>query len=157
MKSVILFFILLSSSITIQADRYNPKFHKHITRKQLVGFVKEAIAFVKIYGKTAALKEFKNKKGLFNRGELYIYAYNMKGIVLSHGQNASLIGKNLIRLKGPNRQFIIREQINIIKKYGKGWLYYYWFHPENNKIARKLGYFEKVDNNWWLGSGKYIK
>ena len=51
----------------------------------MVNFVKEAVAFAKIYGKQDALMEYKDKHGLFVRGELYIYAYDLNCKVLSHG------------------------------------------------------------------------
>ncbi|MCP4134684.1 MAG: calcium:proton antiporter [bacterium] len=157
MKRIVLILIILSFCINPLFSRYDPAIHDYCSKDQLKGFVKEAVAFAKIYGKRLALKEFKNKEGLFNRGELYIYAYNMKGRVLSHGANASLIGKNLIKLKDPTGKLIIKEMTEQVQKKGSGWLNFHWFHPENNKIAPKIGYFEKVDNNWWLGSGIYTE
>lgn len=136
-------------------SRYRPGSDECCTRDQLVCFVKEAVSFAKIYGKREALKEFKDSNGLFHRGELYIYAYDLKGRVISHGENPSLVGKNLWNLKDPNGVFIIQKMIRKVKARGKGWLHFYWFHPISKKIMKKVGYFERVDRNWWLGSGYY--
>ena len=39
---------------------------------------------------------------------------------------------------------------------GSGFSEYYYINPlHNNTIEKKLGYVEKVDDNWWLGSGIY--
>jgi cytochrome c len=155
MKKLLSILILILFFGTDGISRYNPKHDKVITEEDLVNFVKEAVAFVKIYGKKCALDEFKDTEGLFNRGELYIYAYNMDGVVLSIGLNQSLIGKDMSMLKDPKGELIIQEMLKKVKSDGKGWLKYYWFHPVTKRITPKYGYFEKVDTNWWLGSGIY--
>jgi cytochrome c len=135
--------------------RYNPKYDKYVTKEDMSNFVKEAVAFAKIYGKETALREYMDKKGLFNRGELYIYAYDLNCIVLSHGASPNLIGRDLSMLQDTNGTRIIKNMVNKIIKDGKGWLRFYWFHPKTKMITPKLGYFEKVENDWWLGSGIY--
>lgn len=154
-KSVSILFIIIILA-TNGFSRYNPKYDKTIKEEDVVNFVKEAIAFAQIYGKKDALDEFKDKDGLFCRGELYIYAYNMEGVCLSIGLNTNIIGKNTSNLKDPKGQLFVQEMIKKIKSDGKGWIKYYWFHPTTRKITPKYGYFEKVDSTWWLGSGKYL-
>jgi len=58
-------------------------------------------------------------------------------------------------LKDPNGKLIIVEMIKKVRRDGRGWLKFYWFHPITKKITPKLGYFEKVNTGWWLGSGIY--
>ena len=140
---------------TLGLKRYDPMIHSEIKKEQLKAFVKEAIAFSKIYGKKAALQEFMNKDGLFQRGELYIFAYDYKAIVLSHGANPNWVGNDFSKLKDPTGMLILKEMIKIVKAKDNGWIRYKWFHPMTKKITRKLGYVEKVDSTWWLGSGIY--
>ncbi len=156
MKKLIglLTIIILTSSTGFA--RYNPRYDREIKKEDLVGFVKEAVYFAKIYGKKTALKEYKDKNGLFVRGELYIYAYDKKSRVLSHGSNPGLIGKDLSMLEDSRGTLIIKEMIKRINHKGKGWLKFFWFHPTTKRITPKLGYFEKVDNKWWIGSGIYL-
>ncbi len=157
MKKIFSIILLIILGTSIGYSRYNPKYDRKITEEDLQNFVKEAVAYAKIYGKQDACNEFKDKDGLFNRGELYIYAYDFNGICLSHGSNPNLIGKDLSQLKDPNGIRIIYEMIKILQRDGAGWLKFYWFHPINKRITPKLGYFEKVDSTWWLGSGIYIE
>ncbi len=153
----LLILIVLFFSVTGWGNgRYRPDSEETCTKDQLVGFVKEAVAFAKIYGKREALREFKSSNGLFLRGELYIYAYDFKGKVISHGENPSLVGKNLWNLKDPNGVLIIQEMIKRINRQGKGWLEFYWFHPISKKIQKKVGYFERINTAWWIGSGYYV-
>ena len=147
--------ILFLSATLLSFPRYNPAVHSEITKDQLRGFVEECKAFALIYGKKEALLEIKKKDGLFQRGELYIYAYDFNCIVLSHGLNTGLIGSDLTNLKDPTGKAIITEMTNTLKKQGSGWLKFHWFHPQTGEVKPKLGYFTKVDNTWWIGSGIY--
>ncbi len=156
-RSLTLIMILSLTVTGWGITRYRVGQEEFCTREQLVCFVKEAVSFAKIYGKREAFREFKYKKGLYHRGELYIYAYDYKGHVVSHGENPSLIGKNLWNLKDPNGVLIIQEMVKKVRLRGKGWLEFYWFHPITRKITKKVGYFERVDGSWWLGSGYYIQ
>jgi signal transduction histidine kinase len=58
--------------------------------------VKQAAAYVKYQGKEKALAEISTAKGMFDKGELYVFAYDLNGVMLAHPKNASLIGQNLI-------------------------------------------------------------
>ncbi|HNX23714.1 MAG TPA: cache domain-containing protein [Spirochaetota bacterium] len=147
-------FIFLSA-VLFSFPRYNPEIHSEITKDQLRGFVEECKAFAEIYGKKEALLEIKKKNGLFQRGELYIYAYDFNCVVLSHGLNTGLIGSDLSNLKDPTGKRIISEMVNILKTKQNGWLKFHWFHPQSGEVKPKLGYFTKVDNTWWIGSGIY--
>ncbi len=155
-KKILTGFGIMFLSVTLSSiPRYDPSIHSEITKDQLKGFVEECKAFSQIYGKKEALLEIKKKNGLFNRGELYIYAYDFNCVVLSHGLNTGLIGSDLSNLKDPTGKRIISEMVNILKKQPNGWLKFHWFHPESGEVKPKLGYFEKVDNTWWIGSGIY--
>lgn len=147
--------IIFLSVALFSFPRYNPAVHSEITKDQLRGFVEECKAFAQIYGKKEALLEIKKKDGIFQRGELYIYAYDFNCVVLSHGLNTGLIGSDLTNLKDPTGKAIILEMTNSLKKQTNGWLKFHWFHPQTGEVKPKLGYFTKVDNTWWIGSGIY--
>jgi len=126
------------------------------TKEDVVDIVGEAVEYAKTNGKEKALAEFSNPKGLFNRGELYIFAYDFDGNVIAHGGNQAFIGQNLINMKDPNGVMVIQELIKQAKK-GRGWLDYMWDNPQTGKVEPKVGYVMKVDDTWWLGSGIYVK
>ncbi|MDD5712122.1 MAG: cache domain-containing protein [Smithellaceae bacterium] len=145
-------FLFAGSESLWARDKAAP--HKP-TKAEVVAFVKEAVAYAKENGKQKALKEFMNRKGPFVRGELYIYAYDFNGTVISHGGQPGLVGKNLIGMKDKNGVMVIQGLIKLAKS-GGGWLRYLWPNPlHNNAVEPKLGYVEKVDDTWWLGSGMY--
>lgn len=110
------------------------------SRADAEGMVKKGIAFIKANGKDKALAEFSNQKGQFVKGELYIYVADQKGLVLAHGANAKLIGKNLLGLKDAAGKSFVAELLNAPKS--GGWVEYQWTNPLSKKIEHKIAYVE---------------
>jgi cytochrome c len=129
---------------------------KILTRQQVVDFVNEAIRYAREKGRADAVAEFNNPKGKFVRGELYIYAYDWNGVALANGGNPALAGKNLIDMTDPNGVKVIQELIKVART-GGGWVSYSWPYPKTTINEPKLGYADRVDDTWWLGSGMYEK
>lgn len=125
------------------------------TKEQMVAFVKEAVSFAHSHDKATALAEFSNRNGSFVRGDLYLYAYDFNGTTIAHPVNPEKIGVN--RLYEPDalgNYFIYDLRAAAIN--GSGFVEYTYINPaHNNAIEKKLGYVEKVDDTWWLGSGIY--
>ena len=117
--------------------------------------MKEAVAYIYIYGKKDALKEFSDKNGIFNRGELYIFAYDFNCIVLAHGANPKWVGNDFTELKDPTGKKVVKEMAAMAKRKGKGWVKYKWFHPKTKRITPKLSYVHKINNKLWIGTGIY--
>lgn len=104
--------------------------------------VKKGIAFVKANGKVNALAEFSNPKGQFVKGELYIYAMDLKGVVIAHGANAKLIGKKMYDLKDASGKLFIQDILKVPRS--GGWAEYQWINPVSKKIDRKVVYVESI-------------
>jgi signal transduction histidine kinase len=128
---------------------------KYISNETLVSFVDSAVAYVKANGKEKALAEFSNPKGQFIQGELYIYAYDFNGTTLAHPVNPEKIGVNRLNETAGNVGLVIRN-MSAMARNGSGFYRFYYINPAHNRtLESKLGYAEKVDDNWWLGSGVY--
>jgi len=110
----------------------------HPTKREVVSFVEEGVAFSKEHGKEAFLKEIMNDKGIFKRGELYFYAYDFEGTVVSHGSEPGLVGKNLINLEDKSG-FKLIAALRDAAATGGGWVEYYWDNPVSKKMEKKLG------------------
>ena len=105
------------------------------TTKQLV---KTAVAYFYQNGRDATFALISNPNGPSVKGDIYMFAYNFDGIAVAHGQNAALVGQNLIDLQDSRGTPLIRDLIDIAKAKGKGWTEYYW----RNEFKRS--YVEKV-------------
>lgn len=107
--------------------------------------VKEAVAFAKANGKEKALAEFSNPKGQFVRGDLYVFAVDFNGVMVAHGANQTLIGKNMMDAKDPDGVPYIAKFVEVGKQ-GGGWVDYKWPHPKTKQVTPKTSYVEAVDD-----------
>jgi hypothetical protein len=126
----------------------------HATPEEATALVRKAVAFYKQKGREAAFAEFSNPKGQFVDRELYILVFNLDGVNLAHGNNARLIGKNLLEMKDVDGKPIIRNFIEIARTKGKGWYDYKWPNPVTKAIELKSTYLERVDDVL-IGTGIY--
>ncbi len=125
------------------------------SNETLVSFVDSAVAYAKTHGRETALAEFSNPNGSFVRGELYIYAYDFNGTTLAHPFNPEKIGVNRLNETDAQGGLFIRNLRDMALN-GSGFVRFYYINPAHNKaVEPKLGYVEKVDDDWWLGSGIY--
>jgi len=124
------------------------------SKQEVVKFVEEGMAYAKEHGRDAFFKELMNPKGPFVRGELYFYAYDYNGVVLAHGAEPQLVGRNLYDMVDKKGNKLIQELIKAARS-GGGWVEYYWPNPISKKIELKLGYAVPFDDTWWFGSGTY--
>lgn len=105
------------------------------TSKQLV---RTAVAYFDQNGRESTFALISNPNGPFVKGDIYMFAYDFNGQVVAHGQNAALVGQNLIDLQDSRGKYLIKELIEVAKTKGKGWVEYYW----RNEFKRS--YVEKV-------------
>lgn len=128
------------------------KFDTKAKSEAVVRLVHKGVEFLSSHDPVVAFQEFSRSKD-FVVGELYIFAYDVQGVCLSHGQDNSLIWKNLINLKDMYGVEIVKESIKeAMNPVNGGWLTYEW------KGANTLAYVKKVvkqDKTYIIGSGYY--
>lgn len=117
------------------------------TKKDAEAIVKKAVAHVKSAGKDAAYKSFTDKGAGWVDKDLYVVSYDLNGVVLAHGQNAGMVGKNLIELKDPDGKAFIKERVDLAKTKGKFWQDYKFTDPVTKKVLPKEMYCEKLDES----------
>jgi len=113
-------------------------------RDDAKALVKRAAAYVKYQGKEKALAEISTPKGMFDKGELYVFAYDLQGVMLAHPKNPALIGQNLIAVPDTEGKLFRKEIVERAKSQGSGWVDYVYLNPETNKQEHKTTYFQKV-------------
>jgi signal transduction histidine kinase len=106
--------------------------------------VKQAAAFVKYQGKGKALAEISKPKGTFDRGETYVFAYDLQGVMVAHPKNPALIGKNLIDVPDSDGKLFRKEIVEKARVKGSGWVDYLYINPETNEVEHKTTYLLKV-------------
>ena len=108
--------------------------------------VEKGIQFYKANGKDKALAEFSNPKGQFVKGELYIFIWDLNGMVLAHGTNQKLIGKDVSGLKDADGKLFVKDGLELAKSKGSGWGDYKWTNPVTKKMDDKTTFVKKVDD-----------
>lgn len=116
------------------------------SQKDAKALVEKAAAFAKASGKDAAIKEINLAKGQFDKGELYVFAYDMSGKIIAHPKNPKLIGKDLLNVPDPDGKMFRKEIVEVAKTKGTGWVDYRYTNPETKKIEAKTTYVLKVDD-----------
>jgi len=113
-------------------------------RDDAKALVKNAAAYVKYQGKDKALAEIGTPKGMFDKGELYVFAYDLQGVMLAHPKNPSLIGQNLLNVPDTEGKLFRKEIVEKAKSNGSGWVDYVYLNPETNRQEHKTTYFQRV-------------
>jgi cytochrome c len=124
------------------------------TSAEAKALLDKAVVFYKANGQDKAFAAFNDSKGQFVSKDLYIFALDMNGKILSHGANAGLIGKDMMGTKDADGKLFMKEMVETAKTKGKGSIDYKWENPKVKKVEQKSSYVEKVDGVV-LGCGYY--
>jgi len=87
----------------------------------------------------------------YKQGEIYVYAFDMEGTCLAHGQFTSLIWKNMYNYRDPHGNPTIQQMIEKAQK-GGGWISEEW------RSVIKVSYIKKInrgDQPFIIGAGYY--
>lgn len=87
-----LFSVVLAMTATARA-------HEHAGKDDAVAMAHKVIAYIKANGKDKAIAEVNVPKGRFVDRDLYVTVGDGLGMVLAHGGNPRLVGKNLSEMK----------------------------------------------------------
>jgi fumarate reductase flavoprotein subunit len=107
--------------------------------------VEKAIAYLKENGREKTLAEINEPGGLFAKGELYVFAYDLNGTLIAH-PNPAIVGKNLLSEPDSKGKLFRKEIAELAKSKGKGFVDYTYLDPVTKKEKPKTTYIEKVDN-----------
>ena len=139
MKNIIITFIVGILGICVSVGT------SHASGKDdAKDMVKRAAAYVKYQGKEKAMAEISKPRGMFDKGETYVFAYDLQGVMVAHPKNPALIGKNLIAEPDSNGKMFRKEIVEKAKAKGSGWVDYIYLNPETNEMEYKTTYLLKV-------------
>lgn len=125
------------------------------TAAQAEAMTKRAVAFIKANGPEKAAEEFTNGKSFKDR-DLYVSYLDLNGKMLGHGVNPKLVGKDLLELKDPAGNFMVKMAIEVAKSpKASGWTGIYKFkNPTSEKLQDKVMYVE-LAGDAYVGVGIY--
>ena len=108
--------------------------------------VSKAVLYYKMHGKEKSLAEFSNPKGLYREDEIYIFVITLDGVVIAHGADDNLIGRDFMKISDGNGIGYFQEVVEMANSKGSGVVEYWWINPSTKHNEPKSLYFEKVDD-----------
>lgn len=112
-----------------------------VNKETLKAYVEAAKEYVKSYPFSEAIREeFRQEGGRWKYADIYLSLVDTDGVMLFHGANPSLDGRNLIDLEDHNGVKIIQELI-AVSAAGGGFVEYYFDNPaiDENGDGELLG------------------
>jgi methyl-accepting chemotaxis protein len=87
----------------------------------------------------------------------YFWVNDTNSIMLSHGVNAKLNGRDFSKIKDPNGKVFIDDMVKICKQKGSGLVQYVWAKPGKEKPQLKFTYAKLFKPwNWVVATGAYV-
>jgi len=139
-KIFISIFMCLFAAGTVHAQGYGVG-----TPVEAKKMVEQATAYIKANGEEKALQEFNKPNGKFQWRDLYVFAYDLKGVMKGH-PNPKLIGRNLYNEPDSEGKLFRQEIVDLATSRGSGWVDYTYMNPMTRQEEAKITYFRKEGN-----------
>lgn len=114
------------------------------TKTDAIKLVDDAAKQIASQPREAVVAELCKAEGKWVKGELYVFAYDLQGVMVAHPKNAKLIGKNLLEVPDVDGKLFRKEIVELAKTKGSGWVDYKYKNPESGKTEAKTTYLKKV-------------
>ena len=95
----------------------------------------------------------------FNNGRGYYFIDTLNGDVILYPVNAQSQGTNLINLQDDYGNYALRDEIDLVKAQGQGFVEGYWKSPgkKDYKTYKKITFVKSFEPyGWYLGCGDYV-
>ena len=113
-----------------------------LSKQQIKDLIKDALRPIRFFN---------------NRG--YFFIVSMNGVEELYPPMPHLEGENLLGLQDLAGDYVIQDEIDIVKKQGEGFVTDYWTKPDDDSGQAYMKtsfvkYFEPLD--WYIGTGEYL-
>jgi cytochrome c len=142
-KVFIAVVVCLFVAVSVYAQEY-PEVRS--TPSQAKELLEQAVAFVKVNGEEQAIKEFNDPWGRFVKGDLYVFAYDPKGVCLANPMFPDIVGKDLYNQPDTKGKLFRKEIVDLGNSKGSGLVDHMSKNPVTKKEELKVIYLQKVAN-----------
>jgi cytochrome c len=125
------------------------------TAEEAKALLERAVAHIQAVGPARAFADITRPDGGFVDGELYVFCTTPDGIMLAHGGNPNLVGKNLIAVRDPDGTLTTAGIIRVGQTRGQGWFEYLWPNLVTGRVQRKVTYIVSIDERTICASGYF--
>ncbi|MBS1186453.1 MAG: tar2 [Burkholderiaceae bacterium] len=141
--------VKLVGSFTLKTNAYG-------TKDEAFDAVQRVLVSLRKNGRERTFAEVNKPNGVYTDRDLYVVVYDLHGRNVAHGAFPAMVGKDLIDAKDGAGKFYVRERLDIINKFGKGWQDYTFTNPVTKQMEPKSMYLEKFEDVI-IGCGAYNK
>jgi hypothetical protein len=113
----------------------------------------KAAAYLQSVGPEKALPAFNAKDGAWQDRDLFVAVIDAKGVMVAHGSNPGLIGRNVLDLKDVDGKPFNRDWVGI---QDAGWVSFKWRNLQTNAVEPKTCYVVHI-GDYFVGVGAYVK
>jgi signal transduction histidine kinase len=139
--------ILAALTITASASAH--------TAQEAQALAERGLAHIRDVGRDQAFADFSRRDGGFVDGDLYIFCQDASGVVVAHGGNPNIVGRDMSNVRGPDGRLANVDINQMGLTHGSGWVEFRWPNPATKRIGLKIAYVLKVDDRTVCGSGYY--
>ena len=126
------------------------------TKQDAQALVEQAAQFAAKSGKDKLIAEVNKKDRSFNKGELYVFVYDLKGTLIADPVNPSLVGQNNLAKPDAEGKLFRKEFVDVATQQGSGWVEYKYNNPVSGKVEPKAS-FVKKQGDIIIIAGVYLK
>jgi cytochrome c len=139
--------VVLFATMVEPASAHSPE--------EVQALVGRAADYIGEHGRQQAFADFSRPDGGFVDGDLYVFCQDVGGVVLAHGGNPKIVGRNMAGVRGPDGRLSNVEINRLGLSQGSGWLEYLWPNPGAGRVQLKVAYVRRIDDHTVCGSGYY--
>lgn len=95
----------------------------------------------------------------FNSGRGYYFAVTMEGFETLFPVAPQFEGRNLLNLQDDQGRFVIRDEIELMRRQEEGFIFSHWQKPgsTDGMVHPKMVFLKRFEPlNWYLGTGEYL-
>jgi cytochrome c len=143
-------FALAASFVMLNAHAAPP------SKQDAQAIVEKAVAYATANSGDKLVAEVNKKNGEFDKGELYVFVYDVNGTLVANPNAKDLVGQNNVSKPDADGKLFRKEFIETAKTQGSGWVDYKYLNPVSGKIEPKTA-FVKKQGDLVIVAGAYPK
>lgn len=121
------------------------------TLKSARALAERAAAHLGKVGSARAFADFMNPAGSFMTGDLYVWVFDLDGVMVANGRYPHFVGSRVGLGGGPGSAIVSRAL-----RENSGWVEYRWYSPCTRRLGPKIAWFVRV-GRYVVGAGAYPK
>jgi uncharacterized protein len=124
------------------------------SREEAVAMVHRVQDMFRTAGREATFEAIRRKSKQFIDRDLYAYVIDLNGVVHANGAVPAVQGKNIFDFRDQNGDYLVRDEIEVCKEPGHGWVDFRWLNPVTKVVEDKSAYLERM-GEYCAGVGVY--